>query len=49
MRHSKQTASLLLTFDSFLVFSFQPKTMRMHVGHLLGEMNENLDKDTKLK
>ena len=27
----------LLTFGSSLVFSSQPKTTGMHVGHLLGE------------
>ena len=32
MRHSKQTATLLPTFDISLVFSSQPKTIGMHVG-----------------
>ena len=36
MRHSTNSNFVLLTFDISLVFSSQPKTIDMHVGHFLG-------------
>ena len=39
MTHSKQTATSLFTS---LVFSSQPKTMGMHVGHFLGSQRSQM-------
>ena len=41
MRHSKQTA----TFDISLVFSSQPKTTDMHVGHVWGVKGHKCSSD----